>query len=72
MHLVYDKPDHEAKRSNSSVEKAIGVATNRNAKVIRALALTCGSAAVEDGSRCHPSRLQSSGGVERGPSKLGR
>ncbi|MDN5766513.1 MAG: DUF1697 domain-containing protein [Humibacillus sp.] len=37
VHLLYDKPYHEAKRSNASVEKAMGVATNRNAKVIRAL-----------------------------------
>ncbi len=43
VHLLYDKPYHEAKRSNASVEKAMGVATNRNAKVIRALAQKWGS-----------------------------
>ncbi|OFE15397.1 hypothetical protein BA895_06715 [Humibacillus sp. DSM 29435] len=43
VHLLYDKPYHEAKRSNAWVEKAMGVATNRNAKVIRALAQKWGS-----------------------------
>ena len=38
VHLLYDKPYHEAKVSNVQVEKALGVATNRNLKVIRALA----------------------------------
>ncbi len=38
VHLVYGKPYHEAKVSNATVEKRIGVATNRNAKVVRALA----------------------------------
>ena len=38
VHLLYDKPYHEAKRSNCSVEKAMGVATNRTAKVILELA----------------------------------
>lgn len=38
VHLLYDKPYHEAKLSNVQVERALGVATNRNAKVIRALA----------------------------------
>lgn len=37
VHLLYDKPYHEATRSNAAVEKAMGVATNRNATVIRAL-----------------------------------
>lgn len=37
VHLLYDKPYHEATRSNAAVERAIGLATNRNAKVIRAL-----------------------------------
>lgn len=37
VHLLYDKPYHEAKVSNAFVEKTVGVATNRNAKVIRAL-----------------------------------
>jgi uncharacterized protein (DUF1697 family) len=38
VHLLYDIPYGEAKNSNAQVEKAIGLATNRNAKVIRALA----------------------------------
>lgn len=38
VHLLYAKPYHEAKVSNAQVEKALGVATNRNAKVIRTLA----------------------------------
>jgi uncharacterized protein (DUF1697 family) len=38
VHLLYDKPYHEARVSNALVEKHLGVATNRNAKVIRALA----------------------------------
>jgi uncharacterized protein (DUF1697 family) len=38
VHLLYDKPYHEAKVSNVLVEKRLGVATNRNVKVIRALA----------------------------------
>jgi uncharacterized protein (DUF1697 family) len=38
VHLLYDKPYHEARVSNAFVEKHLGVATNRNAKVIRALA----------------------------------
>ena len=38
VHLLYDKPYHEAKVSNAFVEKLLGVATNRNATVIRALA----------------------------------
>jgi uncharacterized protein (DUF1697 family) len=38
VHLLYDKPYHEAKVSNALVEKHLGVATNRNVKVIRALA----------------------------------
>ncbi len=37
VHLLYAKPYHEAKLSNVAVERALGVATNRNAKVIRAL-----------------------------------
>ncbi|NUS52514.1 MAG: DUF1697 domain-containing protein [Nocardioidaceae bacterium] len=42
VHLLYDKPYHEAKVSNVQVEKALGVATNRNAKVVRALAAKWG------------------------------
>jgi uncharacterized protein (DUF1697 family) len=38
VHLLYDIPYGEAKNSNSQVEKALGPATNRNVKVIRALA----------------------------------
>jgi uncharacterized protein (DUF1697 family) len=44
VHLLYDKPYHEAKMSNVQVEKALGVATNRNIKVIRAIVdKWCGS-----------------------------
>jgi hypothetical protein len=38
VHLLYDVPYHEAKNSNAQVEKLLGPATNRNAKVVRALA----------------------------------
>ena len=38
VHLLYDVPYGEAKNSNAQVEKLLGPATNRNAKVIRALA----------------------------------
>ena len=38
VHLLYAKPYHEARMSNVQIERALGVATNRNAKVIRALA----------------------------------
>jgi uncharacterized protein (DUF1697 family) len=38
VHLLYDIPYGEAKNSNAQVEKVLGPATNRNAKVIRALA----------------------------------
>jgi uncharacterized protein (DUF1697 family) len=37
VHLLYDVPYHEAKLSNAFVERTAGVATNRNAKVIKAL-----------------------------------
>jgi uncharacterized protein (DUF1697 family) len=37
-HLLYDIPYHEAKSSNAQVERLLGPATNRNVKVIRALA----------------------------------
>ena len=37
-HLLYDIPYGEAKNSNAQVEKLLGPATNRNVKVIRALA----------------------------------
>lgn len=42
-HLLYDIPYGEAKNSNAQVEKLLGPATNRNAKVIRALAEKWGS-----------------------------
>jgi uncharacterized protein (DUF1697 family) len=38
VHLLYDVPYGEAKNSNAQVEKLLGPATNRNAKVIRAMA----------------------------------
>jgi predicted transcriptional regulator len=38
VHLLLGANYHEAKLSNSSVEKLMGVATNRNLKVIRTLA----------------------------------
>lgn len=38
VHLLYDVPYGEAKNSNAQVEKVLGPATNRNAKVIRTLA----------------------------------
>ena len=38
VHLLYDIPYHLAKTSNAAVEKLVGVATNRNVKVIHALA----------------------------------
>ena len=44
VHLIYDKPYHEAKMSNVQVERALGVATNRNAKVVRSLAEKWGGA----------------------------
>ena len=37
VHLLYDVPYHEAKRSNAFVEKLAGTATNRNVRVIRTL-----------------------------------
>jgi len=38
VHLLYDIPYGEAKNSNAQVEKLLGPATNRNTKVIRAIA----------------------------------
>jgi uncharacterized protein (DUF1697 family) len=38
VYLLYDIPYHLAKTSNAAVEKVVGVATNRNVKVIHALA----------------------------------
>lgn len=43
VHLLYDKPYHEARRSNAAVEKAMGTSTNRNATVVRALAAKWGA-----------------------------
>lgn len=43
IHLLYDVPYHEAASSNATVERLSGVATNRNAKVIAALAAKWGS-----------------------------
>ena len=37
VHLLHDTLYHEAKVSNATVEKALGLATNRNATVVRAL-----------------------------------
>ncbi|HYO38788.1 MAG TPA: DUF1697 domain-containing protein [Nocardioidaceae bacterium] len=42
VHLLYDKLYHEARLSNAAVEKALGVATNRNATVVRTLAVKWG------------------------------
>jgi uncharacterized protein (DUF1697 family) len=38
VHLLVMDPYHHARLSNTDVEKALGVATNRNLRVIRALA----------------------------------
>ena len=38
MHLLLGANYHEAKLSNATVEKLMGVATNRNLKVIRTVA----------------------------------
>ena len=38
VHLLVTDPYHQARLSNAEVEKALGVATNRNLRVIRALA----------------------------------
>ncbi len=43
VHLLYDVPYHEAVSSNAAVERLSGVATNRNARVIAALAAKWGS-----------------------------
>ncbi|MCW2854934.1 MAG: hypothetical protein JWR52_549 [Marmoricola sp.] len=37
LHLLYDIPFNEAKTTTAQIERAIGVATNRNVKVIREL-----------------------------------
>ncbi|MCW2786422.1 MAG: hypothetical protein JWP74_2939 [Marmoricola sp.] len=42
LHLLYDIPFNEARTTTAQIERAIGVATNRNAKVLRELvALWC-------------------------------
>ena len=38
VHLLMTDPYHQAKLTNAAVEKALGAATNRNLRVIRALA----------------------------------
>lgn len=38
VHLVVSDPYHQARLTNAHVEKALGVSTNRNLRVIRALA----------------------------------
>ncbi len=38
MHLVISDPYHHAPLTNAEIEKELGVATNRNLKVIRAIA----------------------------------
>jgi len=37
VHLLFDIPFHEAKPPNAALRRALGVSTNRNLKVIRAL-----------------------------------
>jgi uncharacterized protein (DUF1697 family) len=37
VHLLYDVPFHDAKGPNAAVTRALGVSTNRNVKVVRAL-----------------------------------
>ncbi len=43
VHLLLGENYHEAKLSNATVEKLMGVATNRNLKVVRTLASKWGS-----------------------------
>ena len=38
VHLILTDPYHHAKLTNAPIEKRLGVATNRNLKVIRAIA----------------------------------
>lgn len=38
VHLLFDIPYHEAKPPSAEVRRALGVSTNRNVKVIRAIA----------------------------------
>lgn len=44
VHLLFDIPYHEAKGPSAAVKRALGVSTNRNAKVIRTLAEKWGQA----------------------------
>ncbi|MFL6155207.1 MAG: DUF1697 domain-containing protein [Marmoricola sp.] len=43
VHMMYDVAYQEAKQSNAQIEKVLGVATNRNVKVVRELAERWGS-----------------------------
>lgn len=43
VHLLYDMPYHSAKAPNAAMKRALGVSTNRNVKVVRALAEKWGS-----------------------------
>lgn len=38
VHLLYDIPFHEARPPNAALKRALGVSTNRNVKVVHALA----------------------------------
>lgn len=42
VHLLFDIPYHEAKGPTAPVKRALGVSTNRNVKVVRALAAKWG------------------------------
>lgn len=43
VHLLYDLPYHEARTSNAAIERIVGRATNRNARVIADLAAKWGA-----------------------------
>lgn len=45
VHLLFDVPYHEVKPPSAAVRRAMGVSTNRNAKVIRVLAQKWGGPA---------------------------
>jgi hypothetical protein len=38
VHILITDPYHNAKLTNATIEKELGLATNRNLKVIRAIA----------------------------------
>lgn len=38
VHLLYDRPFHQAKVSGAVIERTVGLATNRNLRVLRTLA----------------------------------